>query len=266
MLRLDEEDGFGGGTYQKDFRRLVAKAIVFKTADKLVRDDLGGTYKRPVVAYTVAYYLQKTDQMPDLDAIWRSQLVDPEICDSLRMVAEPLKEELISAAVGLNVTEYAKKEECWTHLKSRDFRLRPPRPLVRSSGSTPLPKTPPSGPSGATSSAENSAGAGRTVRRLPREGEMTLYDCTKAVFGEPVVEGWRRFKKPVWRYLGNTKIQSPGGRPLHAFVGEWVQNDGKERTALVVVEEGSIRATDPDRLGQDLQHLVEAWFMEQRRR
>ncbi len=99
---------------------------------------------------------------------------------------------------------------------------------------------------------------------MPREGGMTLYECTKAVFGEPVVEGWRRFKRPVWRYLGNTKIQSSGGRSLHAFVGEWVQNDGKARKDLVVVEEGSTRATSPERLGQHLQHQVEAWFREQR--
>ena len=266
MLHLDEEDGFGGGTYQKEFRRLVAKAIVFKTADKLVRDKLGGTYKRPVVAYTVAYYLHKIDEMPDLKAIWRSQQVDPEICDSLLMVAEPLKEELISAAAGLNVTEYAKKEECWKHLKSRDFRLRPPSPLVRSSGSTPPPKTPPGGPSGTASSVGKSSGAARTVKRLPREGGMTLYECTKAVFGEPVAEDWRRFKKPVWRYLGNTKIQSSGGRHLHAFVGEWVQNDGTARSDLIVVEEGSTRATSSERLGQHLQHQVEAWFKEERRR
>ncbi len=54
------------GWHRQRFRDLVAKAVIFKSADSTVQSTFGGTYKRQVVAYTLCYLLEHAAHPPDL--------------------------------------------------------------------------------------------------------------------------------------------------------------------------------------------------------
>jgi hypothetical protein len=143
-------EGMQPSELRKAFENLVAKALFFRTTDKLVATGLGGTYKRQIVAYTLAYYIdarQKREQPVDLAMIWKTQEVDEETGTDLLHLAGQVKEQLIDSGSGRNITEWAKKEECWVQFRSKDFRVTAPKPLVTSVGSTRLvPKKPPPRP------------------------------------------------------------------------------------------------------------------------
>ena len=121
--------------YRQIFRDLVAKAILFKTTDRIVHrglpgshEPLGGTYKRPVVAYTIAYLLHVSPRPPDLDLIWRTQSLSASVSIALADIAEALKDALIHTGHGQNITEWAKKRgvlammrrNSWTSLFTTD--------------------------------------------------------------------------------------------------------------------------------------------------
>ena len=76
MLRLEKR----GSLFVPDqayFEHLIAKAILFKEADKLVyRMKLGG-YKSQTVYYTIAKISNVSGQRIDLRNIWRSQTLPP---------------------------------------------------------------------------------------------------------------------------------------------------------------------------------------------
>ena len=89
---------------------------------------------------------------------------------------------------------------------------------------------------------------------------MSLYECTRAVFGREIEEGWRRFSKKAWRHLGDTGIPAGGGKTLHAFLGEWVQRDGTLRKDTVVADPVSNRGLDPIRLPPEAKDRFNAWL------
>ena len=246
LLRLEDTEDLGTEEYRRIFQRLVAKAILFKQADRDVLKALGGTYKRPVVTYTIAHYLRKTGGGIDLDQIWRTQQLDQDTRHDLLRVADPLKKELVDSAAGRNITEWAKQEECWEHLQSCDFGAPTSRPPARS------PKV--------GQSAKPSAAPKGKPARPAYEHELNLYECTRAVLGRQITEGWRRFSKKGWRHLGDTGVPASGDRTYHAFRRDWVQSDGEQRTDEIIVNPASNMGLDPIRLEPETREQYLAWL------
>ena len=56
----------------KYFERLVAKAILFRRAEKLVHEQKFGGYRANIVTYSLALILNRTSQRIDLERIWCS--------------------------------------------------------------------------------------------------------------------------------------------------------------------------------------------------
>ena len=196
----------------RKLRDLVAKAILFKTTDKLVAN--GGTYKRPVVAYTAAYVLAKTALL-DLDLTWRTQQLSDQLQEALTGVAPELKERLISSGHGRNITEWAKQEACWDVLRSSEF------------GDPSLFVT--SGP------AKKRAPQRKQNPPSGSGGTATLADCIEKALGEPIHGKWRRFRKPVWKYIGDSGVDASSGRgTLHVFIGAVKDEQGPYSLAATV--------------------------------
>jgi len=102
---------------ENSFKRLVAKAILFKEADKIVMAQHFGGYKANIVTYTLAYIYYKTAQRIDLEKIWFQQKISEPIRNTIKRVS-PEVFRLISNPPGQqNVTEYCKKEACWKAVK-----------------------------------------------------------------------------------------------------------------------------------------------------
>lgn len=99
------------------FRRLVAKAILFRQAEKIVQAQKYGGYRANIVTYSIAWLSHQTGQRLDLSQIWRNQRLPPELEESIRIVSKSAYDHLVQGAKGGNVTEWAKREVCWNEFK-----------------------------------------------------------------------------------------------------------------------------------------------------
>lgn len=108
------------------YKRLVAKSIVFRAMERLVSgaDWYEGGYRANIVTYGVAkvvYDSMQKGKVVDLDLVWKSQTVPPELKSMLLAAGEVAQLVINSPPVGVrNASEWAKKEICWKWLSEKD--------------------------------------------------------------------------------------------------------------------------------------------------
>lgn len=108
---------------QADFEALCAKALLFRMAEKLIgKLELGG-YRANVVAYTLAWLSRHTNGRIDLKKIWQKQAVGDALQLAITTVAPAAYQHLLDHAAGRNVTEVAKKEDCWMEFRDVNIEL-----------------------------------------------------------------------------------------------------------------------------------------------
>lgn len=101
------------------YREAIAKAIIFKSTERLVSDQpwYEGGYRANIVAYAIsrlAHDLVKTRCAIDFEKIWRHQDPTESTKHALAISAKAAHGILISPHAGIsNVTEWAKKQACW---------------------------------------------------------------------------------------------------------------------------------------------------------
>jgi hypothetical protein len=95
------------------FKHLIAKAILFKTAEKIVGNEQFGGYRANIVTYTLAYMSYKTQQDIDLDKIWKQQSLTPSLQQAIKMISREVHRVITNPPNGHNVTEWCKRESCW---------------------------------------------------------------------------------------------------------------------------------------------------------
>ncbi|WP_129671784.1 AIPR family protein [Candidatus Chloroploca sp. Khr17] len=95
------------------FTHLIAKAILFKTAEKIVQSEKFGGYRANIVTYTLAYLSYKAQQKVDLDKIWKQQSLTPSLQQAIHMISREVHQVITHPPDGRNVTEWCKKESCW---------------------------------------------------------------------------------------------------------------------------------------------------------
>ena len=172
------------------FQHLVAKAILFRTAEKAFsnEDDLAG-YRAQSVAYAVAWLAQKSEQRIDLNRIWNEQRVPPGLCAALTVVCRAAHKHITGQSG--NPGEAAKREPCWAAFAAR--RLPVGDAWCRELADTPF----------VTPSSEDEALAARweVVRRAFVEDERTIADL-EVVTGKQWVS--RRKREMISAYAGAT--------------------------------------------------------------
>jgi hypothetical protein len=95
--RILEENGEPNVTPEY-FSQVVARAILFKTAERTVSKlDLGG-YRANIVAYSVAWLAEKSDFRIDLDEIWKRQVLPDDLCKAIEVVARAASEHFATLA------------------------------------------------------------------------------------------------------------------------------------------------------------------------
>ena len=109
------------------YREIVAKAIVFKTTERLVTAQpwYQGGYRANIVAYAIAktaHDLTKMERALNFEDIWRRQALTPAMDDALITAAKSVHDVLIDPpAWTSNVTEWAKKQVCWERVSDLDI-------------------------------------------------------------------------------------------------------------------------------------------------
>ena len=105
------------------FEHLIAKAIIFNKADRIVREQSFGGYKANIVTYTIAWISNRTSQRIDLDSIWKNQDISPALHDVIREVSMAVHRVIVSPPNGKNVTEWCKRKECWEKIKDSNVNI-----------------------------------------------------------------------------------------------------------------------------------------------
>jgi hypothetical protein len=105
------------------FRQLVAKAIMFRAAERIVSRHPESGYRANIVTYSLAYIVRKTGQRIDLDRIWQQQAIGPQLSQTIERVSLRVRAAITSAPGGRNVTEWCKKDECWKRIEALEISL-----------------------------------------------------------------------------------------------------------------------------------------------
>jgi hypothetical protein len=110
---------------QNYFKHAVAKAILWRTAEKLFNTplELDG-YRANSVAYAVAWLAEQSKCRIDLDWIWDNQRISPALNEALKTVCAAAHEYILDAAPSFgrgNVNEGTKKIECWNGFREKEL-------------------------------------------------------------------------------------------------------------------------------------------------
>ncbi len=105
------------------YRVAVAKAIVFKSAERIVSAQAWyqGGYRANIVAYTIAkiaHDVADQERAVNFDSIWQLQSMGAAMDEAVSTAAEQAHKVLIHPPAGIsNVTEWAKKQACWERVR-----------------------------------------------------------------------------------------------------------------------------------------------------
>lgn len=108
------------------FRRLIAKAIIFRSIEKLVPSQswYEGGYRANIVTYAFAKLVADAEtrkKLVDLDQVWRLQGVSAALEKACLAAAEAANGIITSPPAGVrNMSEWAKKQGCWAKLEKAD--------------------------------------------------------------------------------------------------------------------------------------------------
>jgi hypothetical protein len=100
------------------YKRLIAKAILFKTVQKLVR-PMFPAFQANIAAYLVSMAAQLAGDRLDLDRIWTQQ----ELSYQLKVWATEVNDILHKSSSGRMISEWAKKPECWKIVREQSYSM-----------------------------------------------------------------------------------------------------------------------------------------------
>lgn len=123
MQRVNQEHGARWEPDTVYYRRAIAKAIIFKHAERLARQHKFPAYRANAIAYTVALVSYRTAGRIALDQIWNEQALSQALTDTLDNWMPEVYAAFVESAAGRNVTEWCKKEDCWRHLQTLDLEM-----------------------------------------------------------------------------------------------------------------------------------------------
>lgn len=107
---------------EAEFHEIVARAILFRSTEKIV-SGLGLVgYRANVVAYSIAYVAHETGSRVDLEKIWIQQRLPATVAEAIKAIAPVVYREITASGVG-NVGEWCKKERCWEAIRTKVIRL-----------------------------------------------------------------------------------------------------------------------------------------------
>jgi len=106
---------------EKYYQNLIAKAILFKSTEKLVSKQQYGGYRANIVTYTIAFLSFKTAQRIDLEKIWKEQGLSLTLENEIVEVSKFVQQVITNPPGGANVGEWCKKENCWKSIKEHEY-------------------------------------------------------------------------------------------------------------------------------------------------
>lgn len=106
------------------FKKAVARCLIFRATERLVSAQpwYNGGYRANIVAYTLAVLgdiTKRRKQSIDFLGVWDSQSVDAVLESAITIVSDAVNDEITRPPNGIsNISEWCKKEACWTRVQS----------------------------------------------------------------------------------------------------------------------------------------------------
>ena len=121
MIRLKERKGFIPDEVY--YQNLIAKAILFRQAEKLIQKQQYGGYRANIVTYTLAFLSFKTAQRIDLERIWKEQSLTQALENAIIEISGFVHQLIVNPPGGANIGEWCKKEACWLTIREHSYEL-----------------------------------------------------------------------------------------------------------------------------------------------
>lgn len=99
-----------------DYKRLIALAILFISAQKLIRKRFKA-YQGNITCYTISMLARQFGEKLALEQIWQKQAISAELGEQLEAWADEVRHLLDQSASGRMISEWAKKPGCWDYMQ-----------------------------------------------------------------------------------------------------------------------------------------------------
>lgn len=96
-----------------EYKQMIAKAIIFKKTQSLAR-GMFSAYQANVTAYVVSILSDRVGNNIDLEKIWLNQDISQKLKEQIGIWASEVNSILESTSNGRMISEWAKKEDCWS--------------------------------------------------------------------------------------------------------------------------------------------------------
>jgi hypothetical protein len=106
------------------FKKIVALTMLHKCVERLY-GDMGFTgYRSQVVTYAVAKLSMTMGKRLDFEAIWRKHEIPKEMVAALKIIVPAVRDAVLNAPSNhRNISEWCKKDACWTAVSRLQLRL-----------------------------------------------------------------------------------------------------------------------------------------------
>lgn len=119
----DRDDEGWPMVHEEYFRRLVAKAILFRRTEEIVSAQEYPGYRANIVTFSIAWLVRRSGKRINLDEIWRHQGLSARLANALDAVAHVARYHITNPPGGRNITEWCKREECWAAFRDIPIKL-----------------------------------------------------------------------------------------------------------------------------------------------
>lgn len=111
------------------FKALVAKGLIFRSVQAIVKAKKFPAYQANIVAYTVACLSYKTNGHIDFNTIWLAQGISKELREMLGEWVVRIDRELRRTAEEKMPSEWAKGPKCWDLMQQLELAIPAPPPV-----------------------------------------------------------------------------------------------------------------------------------------
>lgn len=125
MQKLDEAEQIDFNLDQEYYKNLIAKFILFKAIERIIRASKFPAYRANIAVYTMSFVRNKAETNLNFDMIWQHQKISDSFEEQLNSLTFDVDKAIRQSAGARNVTEHAKKEACWNDIKSQKMAFDP---------------------------------------------------------------------------------------------------------------------------------------------
>jgi len=104
-------------------RNIISTFIIFNELTKIQKIEGIEGYVSQTSNYTLSYLFHITDQKLDLNEVWNNQGISPYLNKLLSKWVLRINQRIRKAAGDQNISEWAKKKECWDDIKNLSLEI-----------------------------------------------------------------------------------------------------------------------------------------------